>query len=110
MMKKTMLGMLALLALAPAAFAQSWCEESCCDEANGNWDSDALECFNGGAEFTDCKNEWCSHEVPSGAPVPDYDYDAGSGSGGSVTCCGSAFILAAIGGLAFLRPGRGAVS
>lgn len=102
MNKHLMAAMLALLALAPAAFAQSWCEESCCDEAGGVWDGDSWTCFNGGSEFESCKNEWCSSEVPSDAePVPGRDYDYGSG--GNVTCCGSAFILAAAGGLAFLH-------
>jgi hypothetical protein len=117
-MKEQVFGIIALALLAPLSFAQSWCEESCCDEAGGVWDSGSWVCTGGGADFESCKNEWCSHEVDASTddgsgigPGVENDYgssrDYGSG-GGRASCCGSALILAAICGLAFLRIGGGA--
>jgi hypothetical protein len=90
-MKYAMLAALALLALSPVAFAQTWCEQDCCEESGGSWDSDYSYCDGPGSSYYQCLSDYCSTE----------SYQSGSGSS-SVSCCGTGFILAAIGGAAFM--------
>ncbi len=91
-MKKMILGVLALFALAPAAFAQTWCEQDCCEESGGTWDSEYEYCENAGSTYSECLSDWCSSDV--------------YGSTGSSSCCGPSFLLAAIGGAAFIAGRR----
>ncbi|MCI0504240.1 hypothetical protein L0Y65_06050 [Candidatus Micrarchaeota archaeon] len=95
-MKTTIFGILALFALAPAAFAQTWCEQSCCEENGGSWDSDYEYCSGADSNYYTCMDDYCSTS----------SYETGTGSSSNVSCCGSGFILAAVGGVAFLGMGR----
>ncbi len=84
-MKFAIIGLLALLGLAPLAFAQSdACERSCCDSNGGTWDSDFGTCEYPSDGYYSCINQ-CEGMA-----------------GGSVNCCGSAFILGSIGAALFL--------
>jgi hypothetical protein len=76
--------MLLFLIAAPLAFAQTWCEQDCCDKARGQWDSDFDSCDYPDSSYGACVDEWCTQ------------------SKSSVQCCGSAIVLASIGGLAFI--------
>ncbi|MFH0737670.1 MAG: hypothetical protein V1827_03215 [Candidatus Micrarchaeota archaeon] len=78
-MKNAILALLVLAAM-PLAFAQTWCEQSCCENAGGSWDPDYESCDSPDSSYYDCMNSECEGYV-----------------GGSASCCGSAFILAAIG-------------
>jgi len=89
-MKIAIFGIMLLAALAPVAFAQTWCEESCCDESGGSWDSDYEMCDSPGGSYYTCLDDYCSSSASS------------SGSSGNVSCCGSGFILGAVGATAFL--------
>ena len=90
-MKTAILAIVLLAALAPAAFADSSCERSCCEESGGTWDADYEWCEDSGGSYYTCVSDYCSS-------YGDDDYR------GSVSCCGTGFILAAIGGAAlFLR-------
>jgi len=81
---KTFVLMLAL-ALAPLAFAQSSaCEENCCVSSGGSWDSDFESCDVAGSSYYSCLNS-CEGMA-----------------GGNVSCCGSAAILAVLGGALFV--------
>ncbi|MEW6749264.1 MAG: hypothetical protein AB1295_06165 [Candidatus Micrarchaeota archaeon] len=83
-MKNLLLAMALLTALTPLAFAQSDCEESCCWANGGYWDYDYGYCEDASTEYYNCINQ-CEGSY-------GYGY----------SCCGSGFILAAVGGAAFL--------
>ncbi len=91
-MKYALLALLALAASSPVAFAQTWCEQDCCEESGGTWDSDYDYCENPGSSYYECVSDDCSSA----------SYQPARGSA-SVSCCGSGFILASIGAVAFLR-------
>ena len=73
-----------LLIVAPLAFAQTWCEQDCCDKAHGQWDSDFESCDYSDGSYDACVDVSCPQ------------------SKSSVSCCGSAFVLGVVGALAFI--------
>jgi len=91
-MKMAILCILALAAIAPLAFAQTWCEQSCCEENDGSWDSEYEYCTGADSSYYTCLDDYCSSST----------YDTGTGGSSNVSCCGSGFILAAVGGVAFI--------
>ena len=88
------IGLLLVLGLAGLGFAQSWCEESCCDSAGGTWDSDYEYCSGADSSYYTCTSDYCSQGTSTGS----------NSSGSSSSCCGSGFILmSVIGGAMFVR-------
>ncbi len=103
----TLLCILALSAIAPMAFAQTWCEQSCCEESGGSWDSGIESCDYPGDSYYSCLSDYCSTST--------YGTGTGDGSGtsggsGSSSCCGSIIFLATLGGAAFIAGNGKAVS
>lgn len=78
---KMLYGVLALLALASLSFADSQCEQSCCYSAGGSWDYDYEYCEDASSSYYSCINN-CEGNM-----------------GASYSCCGSAFVMAAVGAL-----------
>jgi len=93
-----------MIAFAPVVFAQTWCEQSCCEESGGSWDSDFESCDYPGDSYYACLSDYCSSAA----------YETGgtgtTGGSGSFSCCGSAFILAGVGGAAFIAGSGKAAS
>lgn len=82
-----LIGILAVLGLSASIFAQTFCEQSCCNDAGGTWDSGYEMCDNADYSYYTCLSEDCSQET-GGSYSP----------GPSASCCGSAFVMAAVGG------------
>jgi hypothetical protein len=96
-MKMAILCILALAAFAPPAFAQTWCEQSCCEESGGSWDSDFESCGSPGDSYYSCMSDYCSTSA-SGAGT--------TGGSGSPSCCGSIIFLGTLSGAAFIAGNR----
>jgi hypothetical protein len=87
-MRYAMVGLFLLLGLAPLAFAESdACEQNCCGVSGGSWDEDFGSCSEPGSSYYSCINQ-CEGMA-----------------GTSVSCCGSAFVLAAVGAALFVLNG-----
>ena len=64
-----------LLALAPMAFAQNECKQSCCQTSGGSWNYDFQSCDPPSSSYYQCISQ-CSS---------------------GLNCCGAAFLLASVG-------------
>lgn len=82
------------LALLPLCFAQGGCEASCCEGEGGTWDYSDGTCTEPADEYAyiSCSMD-CEEDGYGGYGNP----------GSSVSCCGPAALLGAIGAAALLK-------